>query len=302
MPTIQLNHPCNEKLFIIGNGYFPFNNQIIREWNNDTLPNGKQPHYRKFIRSNGEFVANMNSKPQNSNLIFWGEWEGNSIFNPINNGQNTPNGIHEPFHSVVVRGFQNTDPYVFGNYFKYAICSQKGIMCNLPTGSLILFGTTTNIGFLLDTVFVVKSHETAISVCNNNAANYSIVYREETIEQLGNTYLGPNPSSINKIYQSQTWWDCNDYFSFVPCNIASSNNYSKVILNFPLMAKQKVGHPYRHFNRRQPIDVWKDIVNSVLKQGFVLGVRFKEPNTINIQIANNAQPITKAKNQAGGKC
>ena len=96
-------------------------------------------------------------------------------------------------------------------------------MCNLSNGSLILFGTTTKIGFLLDTVFVVKTNETAVCVSNNNAINYSNVYREETLEQLGSTYLGTNPSVVNKIYHCQTWWDCNEYFSFVPCKIASSN-------------------------------------------------------------------------------
>jgi len=302
MSTIQLNHPCNEKRFVIGNGYFQLNNQIIREWNNDTLPNGKQPHYRKFIRNNGEFIGNLVSKPQSGNLLFWGEWEGYSFFTPINNGIGIPNGIHEPFHSIAVRGFQNTDPYIFGDFFKYAICSQKGIMCNLQNGSLILFGTTTNIGFLLDTVFVVKTHETATTIFTNNAANYTNVYREETLEQLGNTYLGPNPSTKNKIYQSQTWWDCNNYFSFVPCKIDSSNCYSKAILNFSWFSKCKVGHPYNHFNNRKSIDIWKDIVDSVLKQGFLLGVKFDEPNTSNLMMTNNNQPITKAKKQAGSKC
>ncbi len=300
--TVQLNHPSNEKPFVIGNGYFHLKSQIVREWNNDTLTNGKQPHYRKFIRNDGEFVANLKSKPQKGSLLFWGEWEGNSFFNPLIVGSGTPNGIHEPFHSIAVRGFQNTDPYVFGDFFKYAICSQKGVMCNLSNSSLILFGTTTNIGFLLDTVFVVKTHETATCVSNNNAINYTNVYREETLEQLGSTYLGTNPSAINKIYHSQTWWDCNEYFSFVPCKIASSNCYSKAILNFPWMAKQKVGHPFKHFANRKPIDIWKDIVYSVLKQEFSLGVKFYEPNTNIILTNNQNQPITKAKKQAGSKC
>jgi hypothetical protein len=300
--TIQLNHPGPEKPFAIGTGYFQANNKIVREWNNDILPNGKRPHYRKFIQNNGEFVANLKSKPQNDNLLFWGEWEGNSFFTPINNGIGSPNGIHEPFHSIAIRGFQNTDPYVFGDFFKYAICSQNGIMCNLSDGSLILFGTTTKIGFLLDTVFVIRRHENATSVCNSNACNYTNVYCEETLEQLGSTYLGTNPSAVNKIYQSQTWWDCNEYFSFVPCKTASSNCYDKAILSFPLMAKQKQGHPYRHFAKRKPIDVWKDIVDSVLKQGFSLGVKFYEPNTNTILTNNQTKPITKAKKQASREC
>jgi hypothetical protein len=296
--TVQLNHPSNEKPFIIGNGYFQVNNQIVREWNNDTLPDGKQPHYRKFICNSGEFIVNLKSKPQKGNLLFWGEWEGNSFFTPLIVGSGTPNGIHEPFHSIEVRGVQNTDPYVFGDFFKYAICSQNGIMCNLSNGSLILFGTTTNIGFLLDTVFVIKKNESAASVSNSNAINYTNVYREETLEQLGSIYLGANPSSVNKIYHSQTWWDCDEYFSFVPCKIASSNCYSKAILNFSWMAKQKVGHPFKHFANRKPIDIWNDIVDSVLKQGFSIGVKLYEPSTNTILTNNQNLFTTKVIKQA----
>jgi hypothetical protein len=68
------------------------------------------------------------------------------------------------------------------------------------------------------------------------------------------------------------------------------------------MAKQKVGHPYRHFAKRKPIDVWKDVVDSVIKQGFSLGVKFYEPNTNIILTNNQNQPITEAKKQAGVKC
>jgi hypothetical protein len=278
---VQLNHPGNEKPF--RNGYFPLNNQIVREWN-------KGVHCRKFINNAGEFIPNLKSKPQKGNLLFWGEWEGYSFFNPINNGDGIPNGIHEPFHSTVNRGSQNqnTDPYIFGDFFKYAICSQTGVMRNLSNGSLILFGTTTNDGFLLDTVFIVKTHETAVSVCGNNAINYTNVYREETLEQLGSIYLGHNPSATNKIYSGQTWWDCNEYFSFVPCQISTSNCYNKAILDFTLMSKQKVGHPYKHFANKNPIDIWKYVVNSVLEQGFLLGVKFDEPNT-NTILTNNKE-------------
>ncbi len=287
--TVQLNHPNPEKPFIVGNGYTLINNQIIREWNKDILKNNKKPHYRKFICNNGEFISNLETQPQKGNLLFWGEWEGNSIFNPINNGKGVPNGIHEPFHSKSILGFQNTDPYVFGDFFKYAICSQNGVMCNLDNGSLILFGTTTNSGFLLDTVFVIKTHETANSVCNNNAANYTQIYREETLEPLSSFYLIPNPLSKNKLYHSQTWWENNEYFSFVPCKEALTNSYNKVILNLNWLTKQKIGHPYKHFANLNPKNIWEKIVDSVLKQGFLLGVKFDEPNLRTIAVNNQSQ-------------
>lgn len=291
---VQLNHPGNQKHFAVGKGYQKVNDLIIREWNDDPR------HYRKFIKNGGEYLTSLTNKPQSGKLLFWGEWEGNSDFTPCGNGNGIPNGIpngiHLPFHSVLISGRQNTDPYVFGEYFKYAICSQTGVMCHLLANSLILFGTTKDIGFELDTVFVVRTIESAQHVFLNNALNYTLVYREETLEQLGQTYLGPNSSLYIKIYRGQTWWENKDYFSFVPCKVDDGIGFKKVVLPIPPMGKQKVGHPYHHFDNKNHIQLWKLIVKEVFRQGFYLGIRFDEPQ-INDEILNgfsHHQSKTKA--------
>jgi hypothetical protein len=268
---VQLNHPGKEKPFKVGNGYQKVNDLIIREWNDEPR------HYRKFLENEGEYITSFNIKPQNGNLLFWGEWEGNSVFTPINSGKGIPNGIHKAFHSTLIRGCENTDPYIFGDCFKYATCSQTGELTNLIPDSLILFGTTKDIGFELDTVFVVKAFESAQSVFSNKGKNYSRVYYEETLEQLGETYLGPNPSKVKRLYQGQTWWGNKDYFSFVPCKVDKAEAFQKAILPIPPMAKQKVGHPHQHLNKLDHIALWHFIVYEVLKQGFCLGIRFSEP-------------------------
>jgi len=268
---VQLNHPGNEKPFKIGKGYQRVNNLILREWNND------HRHYRKYLENDGKYLNSLDTKPQKGKLFFWGEWEGNSIFAPINNGRGNPNGIHIPFHSTLIRGFENTDPYIYGDYFKYATCSQSGKLLNLIPGSLILFGTTKDIGYELDTVFVVKTFETAQSVFSNKGKNYSRVYHEETLEQLDNTYLGPNPSKVKRLYQGQTWWDNKEYFSFVPCKVTSGGAYQRAVLPIPPMAKQKVGHPFQHLNSLDHTTLWHFIINEVIRQGFSLGIRFSEP-------------------------
>jgi hypothetical protein len=268
---IQLNHPGKEKPFKIGKGYQTNGDNIIREWNDEDT------HYRKFIANDGDYLDSLESTPKIGNLIFWGEWEGNSLFEPINNGEKSPNGIHKLFHSILIRGCENTDPYIYGDFFKYAICSQTGGLTNLSPDSLILFGTTTNNGFELDTVFVVKTNESAKSVYSNKGKNYSVVYHEETLEQLEETYLGPNHSMINRLYHGQTWWENKEYFSFVPCKINNKEPFHKVKLPVPPMAKQKVGHPYHHLNRFDHIELWQFVVDEVIKQGFYLGIRFTEP-------------------------
>ena len=292
---VQLNHPGKEKLFRIGNGYQKVNDLIIREWNDDPR------HYRKFLENEGEYITSLNIKPQNGNLLFWGEWEGNSVFTPINRGKGIPNGIHKPFHSTLIRGCENTDPYIFGDCFKYATCSQTGELTNLIPDSLILFGTTKDIGFELDTVFVVKTFEPAQSVFSNKGKDYSRVYYEETLEQLGETYLGPNPSKYERLYDSQTWWDNKGYFSFVPCKVATGEVFQKAILPIPPMAKQKVGHPYQHLSNLDHIELWYFVVNEVIKQGFCLGIRFTEPiqNDKILSGFISKQPLEKAESGNG---
>lgn len=289
---VQINHPGKEKPFIVGNGYYKINDQIIRVWNNDSH------HYRKYIINEGEYLSSLFRKPKRSQLLFWGEWEGNSVFTSINNGKNSPCGIHKPFHSLLIDGRQNTDPYVFGDYFKYVTCSQSGKLCNLMKNSLILFGTTKEIGFELDTVFVVKTHESSQSIFTNNAENYSKIFREETLEKLGNIYLGPNPSKKKNLYHGQTWWDNKDYFSFVPCQTSNIGGFKKVILPIPPMTKQKIGHPYKHFYNIHHYKLWELVVNEVFEQGFSLGIRFEEP-LINNEVLNG---FTINLSNSMGKC
>jgi hypothetical protein len=208
--------------------------------------------------------------------------------------KNVPNGIHEPFHSILNRGCQNTDPYVYGDCFKYTTCSQTGILLKLSSNSLILFGTTKDIGFELDTVFVVKKSESAQEVSINNAINYTNIYIEETLNPLGQDYY----KSKKRIYHGQTWWNKKDYFSFVPCKPDCGKGFQKAILPIPPMAKQKVGHPYHHFSKLDHFTIWKFVTIEVLKQGFSLGIRFEEPK-INNEILKG---FTVKQSNSNGTC
>ncbi len=267
---VQLNHPGKEKSFRIGNGYHREGHLVIREWNDELK------HYRKFIKCEGQFLTDVKSEPMRAPIYFWGEWEGHSIFTPLESEK--PNGIHKPFHSLENVGRMNTDPYVFGSEFKYATCSQTGLLTELSPNSIVFFGTTTNKGFELDTVFVIKSFETAQSVFQTTAQSYSKVYLQETLERLGEEYLGPRFSTTNKLYKSMTWWDNSSYFSFVPCRLDPFQQPAKVVLPIPPFSKQKVGHPYGHLNKYDHLELWVWVVEEVIRQNFLLAVIFKEPS------------------------
>jgi hypothetical protein len=274
---VQLNHPGNQKAYVLGKGYQKVDDLIIREWNDDPQ------HYRKFLRNDGQYLTSLESEPENGKLLFWGEWEGNSVFKPFKCENDKPNGIHEPFHSTWIKGFENTDPYIYGEYFKYATCKQSGQLCDLDSFSLILFGSTypSLNAFYLDTVFVVKCHETAIDVCSNNGSKYSLIYKEETLEEVENDYLGPDPSQVKKLYHGSTWWENKEFFSFVPCKPDDNTVFNRLKIDlsdtyFNLSANP-TGKSFLKRCNGSPQEVWNKIVQITFGQGFCLGVQFDEP-------------------------
>ena len=286
---VQLNHPGPEKKYNAEMyakekypSYVMYNGQLIRDWNTENI------HYRKLILNSGKYLDCLSSDEKNAELIFWGEWEAPSVFIPFENKE-IAQGLHCPIVVDETNSLlQNTDPYVFGSNFKYAICSQTGVMTQLAEGSLVLFGSTSSVGFLLDTVFVVKNSEIANSVYQNQASNYSKVYKKVTLDCLGNCYLTDKcTSSKNRIYSGKSWSEDKNYFSFVPCKIADSDSQSNGIekliiphefsdLSFNI-TRQRQGHPYNHFKGYKPEDVWLELIQFVLSKGFYIGTYLEEP-------------------------
>jgi len=278
---IQLNHPGHQKPFKIGKGYRQIANSIIREWNNDNV------HYRKFIQNNGHYIDGLNDlNPKQAELYFWGEWEGNSFFNPFSRANNRilPNGLHKLFHSTVIKGIQNTDPYIYGDNFKYCVCKQTGRLTNLFLDDLILFGTVVPSlnKFYIDTVYVIKDHDTSTNVQVTGGANYSKVYKEETLEQLNQYLKKPTFTNNNRVYHSKTWWDDKEFFSFVPCKLSYDNiGFERLFLDLNnqifQLSRNPTGKSFLGRCRLSPKDLWKEIVKISKEQGFKLGVKFDEP-------------------------
>lgn len=195
---VQFTHPGHE------HGPDP-DSRIFKNWNTGG-------HRRKFLAAPGEYLT-PNDRLQTADLVFWGEWEAPSSVVPIQQAGRLPAGkaalqpkwlhrpclpIPPPAKSAASSGCgpakqptgtcgsrgkdspkhpQNTDPFVFGQCFKYFICKQyrkqkdgkaligKALighatwLSRLERGSVVLFGSTHGKGraafFQLDTVFVV---------------------------------------------------------------------------------------------------------------------------------------------------
>ena len=123
----------------------------VMPWNRDL-------HGRKFLRSRAQYLDRTGHHA--GEVAFWGEWEAQSrVLDVWAKEGSKPRFLHEPFHEAPPDGLdhQNIDPFVFGDSFLYTNCKQlnNSKLRRLTLGSLVLFGSGTGQGFVLDTVFVV---------------------------------------------------------------------------------------------------------------------------------------------------
>ncbi len=278
---IQLNHPGHQKPFVMGKGYSKVGNNILREWNNDNF------HYRKYISNKGYYVdAFSDLYPKQSELFFWGEWEGNSLFIPYpkDDFRLFPNGIHKLFHSTQMRGLQNTDPYIYGDNFKFCVCKQSGKLCSLVLDDLILFGTTfPSIGkFYIDTVFIVKEFKQSSSIQSNNGLGYTQVYKEATLEQLNEYLKYPQNLNNKRLYTGKTWFEDKEYFSFVPCKVGEQHSGFErffILLDNPdfQLSRNPTGKSFMKKAILNSKELFKKILELCKEQSFSLGIKIEEP-------------------------
>jgi len=235
MPTIiQFFHPGPEHDHDKGN-------KKHKSWNED-------PHKRKFMSVNGDYIDKDNILKTDQDMMFWGEWEPDSkveeFYEYDNNGK-LPKYLHFPYIRNKLptpdpkpcnkkeKHWQNTDPFVFGDNFKYAICRQGDQyagyrICNLKAGTLIIFGSLYKDkqddickSMKVDTVFVVsqdyidKNKLFALdfgSLSENDKIYFEVSFRMAFPH---NSYF-PN---INKIYTGVKYEDRDKYnglYSFSP--------------------------------------------------------------------------------------
>lgn len=137
-------------------------------WNMAVRSDGAWPHRRKFIISNASYLKN--GREEDGVVGFWGEWEGPSkvMWESKENDGRKPKVFHVPayYEPGSYEGKLDTDPFVFGDRFLYCGCQQhtshnnpggaaETFLRRLGAGSLILYGSSVNKRFALDTVFVV---------------------------------------------------------------------------------------------------------------------------------------------------
>ena len=276
------------------------------------------PHCRRLVKHQGMYVDKKGSSGS-SELAFWTEWEANTLVSELPLLNRTDRTVARWVHTVVwpdpdyakpewtcchskqnqlraqcsstlLNGGTNTDPCVFGTTFKYCLCRQEKashILKHLDEGALIVFGSTIDGVFYLDTVFVVnKRQEYETTPGSLDGLDVSAEYRNLTMNRFvgfeGAFYRGATISE--KVM---------DMYSFTPAMLLPGKDQSfrrRCALNVDEINKLNCERQMFNPSNTQSVkftqvanrpglvkDVWEKIRQQVLDQDFVLGTCFDWP-------------------------
>jgi hypothetical protein len=241
-------------------------------------------HRRKFLRSDGRCVA-CDGSIHHAPLVFWGEWEAPSyVINEWPKNGSLPRFLHDPVweHPTDSEPRQNTDPWVFGDCFRYSNCKQSGqrALRQLGPGSVIVFGSAVGSNFVVDTVFVVRDTKMLFSA---KPPEIDDAFRICTIESLLTDAECGRGAFI--LYRGATYDEpVNGMYSFAPCRRADSGE--------PRFPRPPLSLPARYLNpastqspsgakepRSMPelCELWEKVRQQVLDAKCLLGVSFSTP-------------------------
>lgn len=290
----------------------------IKNWNT-------REHRRKFLKAQGQVVSGASlSAPQD--LLFWGEWEPYSFVKKLTGFVGSgvmPKYVHEPFiklyygnvsitppsyrlkvtpatlpagseiianNSCGSMCFQNTDPFVFNDYFLYSLCKQVHFvnLRYLDRGSIVLFGSTISSKngdpcFVVDTVFVVDVwKEYRPGNAKAELSGFIPTYYDGIMRF---DYTGRIAKEELTCYHGATFHQpVNGMFSFVPCKPCDNNSkvgFSRPIISstdFPGILNDNLNSSPKYSGIGSLIEmktIWDKLCNVIKSQGFELGVNFK---------------------------
>lgn len=275
-------------------------------------------HRRKFIKSTGRYVDKGSpDKAKSGEIMFWGEWEGVSKVSKIEYDERRNNGfpryIHIPVRTsvdsfILDPGYtyleskdkaemtnwkwQNTDPYVFGNFFIYSNCHQvtnNQAMKTLKEGSVIVMGSKSGV-YRADTVFVV-GEVLCERYSRNNLEDIERLLKEGIISQ---TFYDTTIATLTNcsgvaddawfvLYRGATF--DNPYkgmYSFFPCKPFEKG---RAFERIPVKYKDYINSNLNMGIKAIDLDSmdaakesWNSLRDQVFDAGLSLGVSVEEPN------------------------
>jgi hypothetical protein len=253
-------------------------NQQRQPWNTGN-------HRRKFLQSYGRYLDKDGSLSE-GDLVFWGEWEAPSyVIKRWEQKDSLPRFLHLPVWEcpATTTMRQNTDPWVFGDSFRFSNCQQltpkrnRSFLQSLTLGSLILFGSTIGADFVIDTVFVIKDgHRFSPGEPPESDEAFGIC----TVESL---LTSGNPNDPLTLYRGATYEAAVDgMYSFVPCRPAHVDEvrFPRPAISLGPYVNPKSTQSARCSKARSHADVreqWNRIRKQVLDAGCLLAVWVSTP-------------------------
>ena len=260
----------------------------IKSWN-------RGAHRRKFLRTAGT-ALDAGGQLHRGELLLWGEWEPPSTVERLEAPDpDFPRYLHRPYLDAptLFDRHQNTDPFVFGDEFLYTGCQQwRGKPRGTPVqlryllpGSIVLFGSCSDDRFLLDTVFVVRDF------IDHDRGDYRAVLRGTVPDAywtvtLEPWYSGPADGRSFRLYRGASLANAvNGTFSFFPCRRADgpvTRGFPRPDLSWLWGVSPRLRQGWSATWLSDPTeaaDIWRDVRQAVLDQGFELGVRAEIPPT-----------------------
>ena len=253
-------------------------------------------HRRKFLSVEGEYVETPGGEPHSGEVVFWGEWEPESTVEQIPAPEpGGPHWLHRPYYVKPqtywpgdgTDPLQNTDPFVFGDRFRYTLCRQWRSATNKPSllrdlepGSLILFGSFKAGEFVLDTAFVTDEG------VQHDYDSWSTVLADLPETYVDVTMLATyawGPGAELRLYSgAMRRQPTNGMFSFAPCLPAEvgAQGFARpsVRLDGLVTSNLKMGFKStRGLSVRDVQQLWDSVTEQVARQDLALGTRFAMP-------------------------
>jgi hypothetical protein len=241
-----------------------------------------------------------------ASLAFWGEWEASScVLERWPEKSELPRFLQEPVweYPTFSGPRQNTDPWVFGDCFRYSNCKQvaQKSLQTLPSGSVILFGSILGFAsasgprFVLDTVFVVGEQRERFTP--SNPPNTDEVFRVCTIESratggnvnaCGGKDVCGDTNAWLTLFSGATYdAPINEMYSFVPSRRTDSENvrFARPALSLPIelvnphswQSPKGAGTPLSPDKIRE---LWATVRKQVVAAECLIGVHFPTPREL----------------------
>jgi len=275
------------------------------------------PHKRKFMSVTGDCLKDNGDLVSNQNIMLWGEWEPDSKvkeFRVYWNDDKLPKYLHSPYiryklpepnpKSCNDKHWQNTDPFIFGDNFKYAICRQGAKyggfrIYNLEPGTIIIFGSLYKDkqydickSMKVDTVFVVSQ--------DYIDKNKLLTMNFDTLSENDKTYFDVSfrmafPTNAdfpkeNKIYTGVKYEEKDKYdglFSFIPAMEKTEEmprkGFSRIEIDLFHPTNQFIT-PFmtRHMTKEECIEYWTELKEKCLSSTGCIATHIDMPLRGNI--------------------